>query len=360
MEPMVWRQQYEKIRDNPYLPVAFFIGGFFVDIIFLDRIDGLLQFCQVVLYTLVLSCLVRFSVMENKKLWQPQGLALKYWEYNEFAIHFLLGSLLNLYSIFYFKSASIMTSIFFLAAIIALLLINEFLRVAKFQLLIIFILYYICMTSFWILFVPTVVGHVGYIPFILSLVATALSVWLFDASLPAPETPLRQFNLRVGGGVIIFFLLSYYLQLIPPVPLSINYMGVFHKVEKIDGKFILTHQKRDWKFWEVGDQEFTARPDDKIIAYTEIFAPRGFKDQVNARWLFKTNKGWQQQDLIPFTIVGGRDNGFRGYTSKANYQTGTYRIQLETTDAREIGRLEVDVIKTENSEPFNQYTIERN
>lgn len=367
---MVWRKYYDQIKDNPYLPVAFFIGGFLADILLLDRVDGLLQFAQVLSYTLILSILVRLAVLENRKFWSPQGFTLKVWKYNELAIHFLLGSLLNLYSIFYFKSASIMTSIVFLVAIAALLLINEFLRTEKFQLIIILILYYICLTSFWILLIPTLMGQVGFFPFLLSLIATGLSLWLFDVTLPRDDrnvikplefkTSVRQFNFRIGSGVILFFLVSYYFQLIPPVPLSVNYAGIFHKVEKINNRFILTHQNPEWKFWNNGDQIFQARPNDKIIAYSEIFAPNRFKDQIFVRWLLKTEQGWQQQDRIPLTIIGGRDNGFRGYTIKSNYQAGKYRVQIETTDERVIGRIELEVVKNDSLDPYEQYLIERN
>ena len=38
-----------------------------------------------------------------------------------------------------------------------------------------------------------------------------------------------------------------------------------------------------------------------------------------------------------------REHGYRGYTVKSNYQPGDYRVQIETTDGREIGRIGLTV-----------------
>jgi hypothetical protein len=50
-------------------------------------------------------------------------------------------------------------------------------------------------------------------------------------------------------------------------------------------------------------------------------------------------RGWLLQDTIPIKIVGGRELGFRGYAFKSRYDPGKWRVQVETTDGREIGRI---------------------
>jgi hypothetical protein len=62
------------------------------------------------------------------------------------------------------------------------------------------------------------------------------------------------------------------------------------------------------------------------------------------RWYWKDNaRGWKLHDSIPIKIVGGRDQGFRGYGLKSNYQPGAWKVQVETTDGREIGRVYFDL-----------------
>jgi hypothetical protein len=106
-----------------------------------------------------------------------------------------------------------------------------------------------------------------------------------------------------------------------------------------------------WNFWETGDQTFYARSGDRIYYFANIFSPTSFKDQIRIRWSFKTSRGWQKSDAIPISIVGGRDEGFRGFTFKENYQPGSWRVQLETTDGREIGRLYLSVKNDEDTTP---------
>jgi hypothetical protein len=74
--------------------------------------------------------------------------------------------------------------------------------------------------------------------------------------------------------------------------------------------------------------------------FFRIFSPTRFADQVLMRWYRKDGaRGWAPSDSIPINIVGGREEGFRGYGFKSNYEPGRWRVQVETTDGREIGRV---------------------
>jgi hypothetical protein len=75
-----------------------------------------------------------------------------------------------------------------------------------------------------------------------------------------------------------------------------------------------------------------------------VFSPARFADQVQIRWYWKDPaRGWTLHDSIPIRILGGREQGFRGYGVKSNYQPGEWKVQVETTDGREIGRVYFDL-----------------
>jgi len=61
------------------------------------------------------------------------------------------------------------------------------------------------------------------------------------------------------------------------------------------------------------------------------------------QWFHREAQGWAPQDTIPIKIVGGRAEGFRGYGFKSKFQPGAWKVQIETTDGREIGRVYFDV-----------------
>jgi hypothetical protein len=142
------------------------------------------------------------------------------------------------------------------------------------------------------------------------------------------------------GCVVIGFLTFYLFRLIPPVPLSIPFIGVYHQVEKTEAGYRLSHERPAWRLWHNGDQDFRAQPGDRIYVFFRIFSPTRFSDQVLMRWYTKDGRRrWSLTDSIPINIVGGREQGFRGYGVKSNYQPGEWKVQVETTDGREIGRV---------------------
>lgn len=351
------RHQFERIKSNPYLPAGAFIAGFLFDIVTLDRIDSLFQILQQAAYLIILTLILYAKILYEHQLIAIGPRMEKLWKYNEFTVQFLLGSLLSVYTLFYFKSASLLVSLIFIALIAALLVINEFIRFKRNQIILSLILYFLCIASYCIYLAPTLMGYIGLFPFILAMTTTA--GWLAlvyrlvekrTRTNPEMTRSVQKKLLGSGAGVIAVFIVFYVFQLIPPVPLSLSYIGIFREVRKENGQYVLSYARPKWKFWQNGDQTFYARPGDPIIAYVRVFAPRGFRDELRIRWLMRGVKGWEKQDSIPITVAGGRDDGFRGYTTKQNYQPGEYRVQVETTDGREVGRIYVDIFADPSTE----------
>jgi hypothetical protein len=136
-------------------------------------------------------------------------------------------------------------------------------------------------------------------------------------------------------------------------------MGVYHKVERQGDHYVLHHEKPWWKFWRVGDQDFLARPGDRVFFFVAVFSPARFDDSVNLVWSYKDPKqGWQVSDRIPMRVTGGRQGGYRGATVKQNFLPGDWRVSVQTTDGREIGRLYFEVTKAELADAGRQFTSE--
>jgi len=263
-------------------------------------------------------------------------------------LSFFLGTLLNVYTVFFFKSSSLLVSFSFMLVMIGLLLLNEFDPFRRLGVAFRFALLSLCGLSFCATVVPMVFGRVGTLVFLVSMATACVPMLALAAGVRrwAPDRYLaaRQQMLVPFGVMLIVFLGAYVLRVIPPVPLSIPFIGVYHGVERTDAGYRLSHERALWRFWHHGDQHFEAQPGDKLYVFFRIFSPARFSDQVTMEWYWKPKgSGWKRQDGIPIAIVGGREEGFRGYGVKTNYQPGEWKVQVETTDGREIGRIYFDV-----------------
>jgi hypothetical protein len=206
-------------------------------------------------------------------------------------------------------------------------------------------------------------GFVGWLPFALALLTTVIVLFLqikfLSWRLPDTKT-LAQALLLPGFAVLTLFLFFYFMGWIPPVPLSVKEQGIYHHIEKKDGMYFLSSEKKWWKFWQSGDQDFYAEPGDKIYYYSQIYSPARFSDRIFIHWSFLNARGqWENSDRIPMTIAGGRKEGYRGYASKANYQPGRWCVQVETANGLEISRLYFDVYAADSERERNFTVIQK-
>ena len=324
--------------------MTFFVAGFLFDILTLGRIDSWLTIAQQGIYlALITVVLVQMLLAEQRPapdLAAASGWRRRYLEYRNPAIHFLLGALLSAYTLFFFKSSSLLVSFGFMGVLVALLVANESARFKALGLPFKFALLGLCYLAFFAYVVPVAIGQTGLGVFLLSMAVGCVPL----AAVAFLAVAERKAKILVPlGCVLILFLTFYLFRVIPPVPLSIPFMGVYHGVERTEAGYRLTHERPFWRIWHNGDQRFRAQPGDKVHIYFRVFSPSRFSDQVLMRWYRYERKpageGWALQDTIPIKIVGGREEGFRGYGMKTNYQTGKWKVQVETSDGREIGRI---------------------
>lgn len=340
-------------RNEMKLQIAVFVLGFVFDYFTADETD-LFTIIQQAVYLIIVAVILSFEHLvesgavilknPNSKLWQYRGLIL----------HFILGSLLSLYSFFFLKSASIFNSMIFVVALMILLVANELPKVQQSGLNIKWALWVLCLFSFFTVLAPLLLGFVGILPFLIAAVLTSALLYLHFRWMMKKQkdfSHLKKAFLIPGLAVVGAFVVLYVLRLIPPVPLAVTEMGVYHSLEKREGKFYLSHEKPWWKFWQTGDQDFRARPGDVIYFFAQIFSPAKFSDEVVIHWLYKDPRaGWMTSDKVRMNISGGRKQGFRGYSTKRNYQPGDWRVQVETTDGREIGRLYFELTPDNSTE----------
>jgi hypothetical protein len=351
----IMNERLNRLRDiyaahEHRFDLAFFVGGFLFDVVMVQRIDEIATIAQQVVYlSIVLIGLMQMFFEENAPDVTDMFVVKRYYfTYRTAILHFFLGTLLNMYTIFFFKSSSLVTSFVFLVLLGALLVANESHRFKGLGLAFKFTLLSVCLLSFASCIVPIAAGYVGPLVFFLGMVTGCLPLvaigWWLQARRPQFFERAKTEILLPMAAVLIGYSTLYLLKVTPPVPISIPFIGVYHGVEKTAAGYRLAHERPWWKFWQNGDQDFVAQPPDRIYVAFRIFSPTHFSDQVTVQWYWKDNRlGWVLQDAIPIRIVGGRHEGFRGYGVKSNYQPGAWKVQIESADGREIGRVYFDL-----------------
>src|SRR5690606_12177978 len=108
-----------------------------------------------------------------------------------------------------------------------------------------------------------------------------LSLWHFLKK-TYPEHDSRSVTL-VPAGIVAGVLVALYIaKALPPIPLSAQYIGIYHEMERVkvdspdkdpETKYVLRYERPWWKFWQNGAQTFYARPGDRIYCFVRIFSP---------------------------------------------------------------------------------------
>jgi hypothetical protein len=335
------KQFHEKYHS--YYNIAFFLGGFLFDILTLGRIDDPFNLISFIAYFLISGVILLGHLQE----WEWELKLPKFLRfiapYLDEAYHFCQGALLSAFSIFYFKSASGISSFIFILIITTFLILNEIDFFKKLGPLVKSILFHLNFFSFIIAVIPQLIGKMNMLTFFLSVSVFCFLIYLNFKLICKLKTSnvvkLKNLYLKPGLITACFFLFLYLLKVIPPIPLSLQYAGIYHNLEKIEGKYHLYHQNPWYRFWHRGDQRFSARTGDKVYFFASIFAPRGFEDKIYLRFEKEIKGKWKQSDKIPLRITGGREKGFRGFAYKENYTEGKWRAYVETQSGLEIGSI---------------------
>ena len=298
---------------------------------------------QQALYLAIVTAVLTQMFFQPDAPAAAEGVKRLYYRYRIALLSFLLGGLLNLYTIFFFKSSTLLVSFAFMLLMVALLVLNELHQFRWLGLSFRFALLSLCGLSFCATAVPIAIGQLGTAIFLLSMavgcVPIAALAWWMRRQSPERFPAVRNQILVPFGLVLVAFLVAYLFRVIPPVPLSLPYIGIYHGVERVKDEYRLSHERPAWRIWHNGDQEFVAQDGDRVFVFFRLFSPTRFADEVRVRWFLREQRGWVAQDSIPIKITGGRAEGFRGYGFKTNYQPGEWKVQVETTDGREIGRI---------------------
>jgi hypothetical protein len=337
-------KKYEK-----FTPAAIFFGGFVFDVITYYRIDSRLDDLIIFLYILLTGTMIVLTNLIGRKADIPRFF-YKHSRWYLPIMQFSFGSLFSAYVIFYFYSASFATTSIFLLILLAVFVANEFIEHRYSDLYVQMCVYYMVCASFFIFFVPIVAKRMNYWTFLAGtaigfLMTVSVLVILFRKEILKPwSAPFKA--MTIAAGMCAALNLFYVMDWIPPVPIALRAIGIYHRVEKGGGMYALTYAKPPWYgFWKKADEPFYLRGSDRAYCFASVFAPTALKEKIFQHWLYYSEDmgRWVQASRTGYQVTGGRDKGFRGYTYKSSVTPGKWRVEVRTDEGRLIGRITFDI-----------------
>lgn len=348
---------YRKISNTPlgrfiqhhWMTLAF-IFGFITDFILLNKIDDVIDNLMLLFYvTLSMLGIIVLYAAAAGKLFDGWNERLRV--YAAGAIQYAFGGLLSGMIIFYGRSASFGDSWPFLLLIVGIIYLNETVKERSGRLVLTLSMYFIGLFAYTILVLPVILGSMSEWVFIGSgvLALAVMAILLKILKLIVPN--FLGINLRIVifsiGSIFAVFNFLYFLNIIPPIPLSLNDAGIYHSVIRFEsGEYQLKYEKGEWwEFWKRSDTVFHPTPGGNAFCFARVFTPTRLSLDIYHRWEHydEENKKWETHARINYPIHGGRSDGYRGYTQIGSYQDGKWRCTVETERGQVLGRQEFTI-----------------
>lgn len=332
-----------------WLTMAFFLG-FIVDNITLNRVDELLD--NIILATQVTLSMVSILILYAGVAGKLPG-KLAFWsrKYAPMVVQYSFGGLLSGMLIFYGRSGDWFASWPFLVVILLAIIGNEVVKERSSRLVYNLAILFIGLLSYVVLVIPVTTGKMGAVVFVISgLVAVCIMYGfirvLYQIIPRFIEIQIRAvvFTLGIIYGVFTIF---YFTNIIPPIPLSLKDLGIYHNVVHLEdeGSYQLTWLEKPWYApFRSSDNVFYTEYSDKAFCFASVFAPTKINTDIYHRWEYLDSDGdWQFHERIPYSIAGGSSRGYRGYTYITSTRAGKWRCLVETQRGQILGRTTFEI-----------------
>ncbi len=330
--------------ERHWLTISFFFG-FVVDALTLRRVDQLFDNLVLAWYILLaMGSMVALYAATAGKLSEKYGRSVRDW--SPLVIQYALGGLASGMLIFYSKSGSWLASWPFLILILAVMVGNERLTRRAERLLLNLVMLFVGIFSYAALIVPVILGKIGAWIFLLAGALACALMYGFVRLLSRVVPNFMQANMRAAVFALasVYFALNvlYFTNIIPPIPLSLTALGVYHSVERLpDGNYALIYEQGPWyHLFKASDTTFHYQAGDTIYCFASVFAPTRLSTEIFHRWEYYDESAgkWQTHGRFAYGIGGGRDEGYRGYTAITRVQEGKWRCSVETARGQVLGR----------------------
>ncbi len=266
-------------------------------------------------------------------------------------LQYSFGNLFSAFLIFYSHSGSFSASWPFIITIIFLMIGNEIFRKYNIRPSIQISVYFFAIFSYLNLLLPNILKNLSTTLFLGSGILSVIYIIFFTIILSKHTLQVKaKKKIIITSVLLIFFSMNifYFLNLIPPIPLSIKDIGAYHDIRRQNNNYLVKTEDcgNFFSCFFYHDKRHIISDRQKIYLYSAIFAPSEMNLKVIHEWqkYNYNNKRWETQTTIPFNVYGGRDIGYRWYTFYT-VSPGYWRVNVKTEKGQTIGRKNFYVIK---------------
>ncbi len=267
-------------------------------------------------------------------------------------MNFAFGNVASGLLVVYGHSGSFEGSWLFFAMLLAFIVGNEVARDGRAEFTFHISAWYFLLLGYLAVIVPVALGKIGPAVFLVSALASlaVVSVFLVFLALILPHSASVNIKGTARSVGLICALMSglYFTNIMPPVPLSLTDIGIYHEVERLpSGDYLGVYEEPRWyEFLRSTRKTFTRTSGEQAYCASAVFAPVRLATGVVHHWeaYDADSEEWQTRAMIAFPLTGGRADGYRGYTVKSDLTPGYWRCSVETEGGALIGRTTFEVV----------------
>jgi len=340
------------LKNERRVSTFFLLAGFVVDSLTLKRVDSLFENLWTIglLLGAAISIILTHSLKKNKGD-EKNPHKVHFWLVN--SLQFFFGGLLSVFLVFYFRSGDLFVSWPFILLLIIACIANEVLKNHYTRLIFQISLFFLILFCFTIFIIPVFTHQIGTVMFLLSgaLSLLTISLFIYIISKVSRDDYINSRKALLFSILSIFLGINllYFSNLIPPIPLSLKDSGVFYKIERnLSGTYIGEYEELGWQSYFVMYDNFHIYSDTEVYAYSAVFSPTSLNTTIIHNWQYYDEdlKRWVDYDKVQLPVVGGRDGGFRTYSSKTDLIPGKWRVNVENIVGQLIGRIRFNLVES--------------
>lgn len=330
----------ERLRHA--LPSVLLAGGFFVDVLTFRTLRTDVTFALLGGYALAAAAGVAVGERGSGALRRIVPMV----------VQFAFGALLSSAFLFYWFGGAVAASWPVMLVVVALMAFNEAFRRVFLRPSVQFGVFAFVLFSYCTLLFPFMLRSLSAWVFLLGgAVATGVSLLLAEIVTRTDGTrrPLAGRFRLIAVCTYAAFVSLYFLNVIPPIPLSIREAGAYHDVTVRDGAYLLQAESEDPldRLWPGQTLHLEQDGDGRIFAYTAIYAPTDLSTEIVHAWqrYDEAAGSWTDAGRSSYETRGGRQEGYRGYSYRTIRSPGRWRVIVETERGQELGRIRFTVIE---------------